>query len=98
MESEGEEIIQHLIDYDRARERIKQYEGVKKTTQAKIFDYIGDDYNKVIAGPYTLHCGMVSGKKGTLVTKDMVGKTIGTSEAYRGFKLYEKKEESNGTI
>jgi putative phage-type endonuclease len=92
LESEDEGLATLMKDYQWASKVLKEYEADKKECKARVLEHIGNDYSKVLADRFKLHCGMVKGKKGTLVTEDMVGTTIGASKPYRGFKLYEKEE------
>ncbi|MCK5563710.1 MAG: YqaJ viral recombinase family protein [Planctomycetes bacterium] len=93
LESEDEGLAEALADYTNISKILKKDEDEKKATKARILELIGDDYNKILAGPYTLHCGMVKGAPATVITEDMVGDSYGGRKGYRSFKVYEKEGE-----
>ena len=95
LESEEGELYDLFRGYQRTSEGIKAYDAEKKATKARILEMVGDDYNKVLADRFTLHCGMTKTTEPTVITKEMIGKTYGGRKGYRAFKLYEK-ENGNG--
>lgn len=84
---EDSDIATLLKDYKHLSDEYKSYEALKKAKQAEIFMAIGDDYNKVKCGGYTLNCGMVKDTPPTVVTPNMVGQEIGGRKGYRMSKL-----------
>ena len=82
-----------LAEYSNLTAEAKSYDELKEAKKAEILLTIGDEYNKVKAGPYTLSCGMTKDTPPTLITPDMVGQTYGGRKGYRGFRLTEKKEK-----
>lgn len=87
-----ENVMGMLAEYAHLTAEAKSYSELKEAKKAEILLAIGDEYNKVKAGPYTLSCGMVKDTPPTLITLDMVGQTYGGRKGYRGFKLTEKKD------
>ena len=94
MQLEADEAVASMLaEYAHLTAEAKSYSELKEAKKAEILLTIGDEYNKVKAGPYTLSCGMVKDTLPTLITPDMVGQTYGGRKGYRGFKLTEKKEK-----
>ena len=88
-----ETVATMLAEYAHLTAEAKSYGELKDAKKAEILLTIGDDYNKVKAGPFTLSCGMVKDTPPTLITPEMVGQTYGGRKGYRGFKLTEKREK-----
>ena len=88
----GEAVAAMLAEYARLTAEAKSYDELKEAKKAEILMAIGDEYNKVKAGPYTLSCGMTKDTPPSIITPDMVGQTYGGRKGYRGFRLTEKKD------
>jgi predicted phage-related endonuclease len=93
LESDEQELIDRLrTHYDIGKE-IKDLETERKEMKARIIDTIGDEYNKVKAGAYSLSCGMTKETPPTEITEEMVGESYGGRKSYRTFRVTEKKGE-----
>lgn len=68
----------------------KQAEEDRKVIKAEILQAIGDA-EKILIDGFSVSCGLVGPSAGTLVTADMVGKTIGGRAGYRLFRCVAKK-------
>jgi hypothetical protein len=90
--NKGEAVYDMLNEYQIYTILSKEYGELKEAKKAEILLTIGDDYNKVKAGPYTLSCGMTKDTPPTIITPEMVGQTYGGRKGYRGFRLTEKKD------
>lgn len=83
-----------LAEYKQISSDLRNVEAMKDAKKAEILMMIGDNYSKVLAGDgMTLNCGLTKGTPPTLITEDMVGKTIGGRQGYRQFRLNQKKQK-----
>jgi len=76
-----------LVDYEHLSAEARSYEALTKAKKAEILDVIGDDYNKVKGGEFTLSCGTTKDTPPTIITPEMVGTEIGGRKGYRMCKL-----------
>jgi len=93
LETEDEEMMDRLKSHYNIGQEIKALETERKEVKARIIDEVGDEYNKVKAGRYTLSCGMTKETPATEITEEMVGESYGGRKSYRTFRVTEKKGE-----
>jgi len=92
MDATGNEAIASLLaEYKHLAEAATNYDDLKKAKKAEILDKIGDEYSKVICGPFTLSCSMTKDTPPTMITPEMVGETYGGRKGYRNFRVNVKK-------
>lgn len=85
--STDEKVINLLAEYRDITTKAGEYDKLKQAKKAEILDYIGDDYSKVLAWPFTLSCGMTADTPPTMITPEMVGQTYGGRKGYRNFRV-----------
>ena len=93
MEVQMPGLEQYMAEYDHLGGQAKQIDERRAALKAEMFDAIGDDVGKVLAGSYTLSCKMTAGTEPTLITPDMVGTTYGGRKAFRNFRITQRKEK-----
>lgn len=81
-----------IREYHRISAEAADLEAIKSARRAEILQRIGKA-SKVVTSFGSLSCGNVNGRSGTLITPQMVGTVIGSTEGYRNFRIYTKKEK-----
>jgi hypothetical protein len=88
----GDAMLEELIkQYRIVSADITGLTTMKDSYKAQILERIGTA-SKIITSFGSVSCGEVSSSPGTLITPDLIGKTIGGREGYRNFRFYPKKQ------
>lgn len=92
LDASNNELVYTLLEeYKHIQGEYSSYEKMKDAKKAEILDVIGDEYNKVVSGPFTLSCGMTKESIGTIITPEMIGESFGGRKSYRNFRVNRKK-------
>jgi putative phage-type endonuclease len=93
LEATDDAMITSLLEeYTHLAELARQADEARTEKKAEIFDKIGDNYLKVIAGNgFTLSCGMTKDSEPTVITAAMVGQSYGGRKGFRQCRVTQKK-------
>lgn len=88
----GDAMLEELIkQYRIVSADIAGLKTMKDSYKAQILERVGTA-SKILTSFGSVSCGEVSDSPGTLITPDLVGKTIGGRDGYRNFRFYPKKQ------